>query len=109
MQLCKSVISIQKTLNRIQGSFQSMIFFNLFFFFFLLAALSPQAVVGNSDTLYLVVYLYKILLASRSCVNKNNSPTRQLTDSKQNIVLRACFIVYDILTPKFNLWIYVGS
>ena len=62
----------------------------------------------NSDTLLLVVYLYNILLAQRSCVSKNNSPTRQLTDSKQNIVLRACLILHDILTSKLNLWIYVG-
>ena len=39
--------------------------------------------------------------------------TKQFNDEtthrhQANIVLRACLILYDLLTSKFNLWLYVG-
>ena len=40
---------------------------------------------------------------------KQKQFTDKTTHRQQvNIVLRACLILHDILTPKFNLWIYVG-
>ena len=53
-------------------------------------------------------YIHTVSITVVCKQKKNNLPARQLTDSKQNIVLSACIILYDILTPKFNSWIYVG-
>ena len=40
---------------------------------------------------------------------QNNSPIRQLTDSKQNIVLRVCLILYDINPQIQFVDIMLGS